>query len=195
MIVLLIAHKAEAQCFFRKMTFRKEPYGYLSGETCLVFTGSKDRLSRHVLPGIKKLKQDFTQIHLLNLGFAAALDRRLPLHSLVQVYDCLNESGEISLPLVPVNSNLMPVSCITVTDSRFPIKGGNGERPVVVDMELFFLAGEARRLSLPLSSVKITSDFYEQHVSARMLIEKAAPLSCRLYEIYQSFQEKLNDLV
>ncbi len=195
MIVLLIAHKAEAQCFFRRMTFRKETCGYLSGDTCLVITGNKDRLSRHILPGIKKLKQDFKEIHLLNLGFAAVLNRRLPLDTPVQVDLSVNESGETAIPLTSAGLNLPAVRCITVADSRQPLDSGNEELPVVVDMELFRLAGETRRLALPLSSVKIVSDFYEQHVPARVLIEKAAPLSCQLYDIYQSFQEKLNDLV
>ncbi len=194
MIVVLIAHKAEAQCFFRKMTFTKGTFGYLSSEIRLVLTGNKDKLSRHVLPGIKKLKQDFKEIHLLNLGFAAVTERKLPLHAMVQVSDSFNETGDICLPLVPVRGDLLPADCVTVTDSRRTVINGRDDRPQVVDMELFFLADAARRLALPLSSVKIISDFYEQHVSARTLIEGAAPLSCRLFEIFKSFQESLNDL-
>ncbi len=196
MIVLLIAHRAEFRCFFNKMTFRKESFGYLSGDTCLIQTGSKDKLIRHILPGIKKLSKEFKDIQFLNLGFAAVLNRALPIGTIVEAGLCYQPDTGEEIQLPKSGLALHRVGCMTIREAGEAVHPPQKKYSVnIVDMELFFLAEEARSLSLPLTSIKVVSDYYEDRVPAGRLIESAPPLCHKLYESYMSYKEKGNDLV
>lgn len=196
MIVLLIAHRAEFRCFFNKMTFSKESFGYLSGDTCLIQTGSKDKLIRHILPGIKKLSKEFKDIRLLNLGFAAVLNRALPIGTVVEAGLCYSPYTEEEIHLQKSGLTIQSVGCMTIREAEKHFHFSQKKSYInIVDMELFFLAEEARRLSLPLTSIKVVSDYYEERVPAGRLIETAPPLCHKLYESYMSYKEKGNDLV
>jgi nucleoside phosphorylase len=187
MLLITIAHKAEAQAFIkRKHNIPVEFYFtgiYRHEDEILLLTGSKmetvmDRIRQVLIYYGKNIT------NILNMGIAGALHDSLQLN---QIYGIGNIYFENSSEIYQSANPRPQIDCISVTQAVVDNNRAKklARTALCVDMELWGMAKVAQENNISLRSYKLISDYAGSETDLLKIKNNAPIFSKHLFDFYK----------
>jgi len=188
MKLLTFAHRGEAQHFLKVDNYQSVEFSfkglYKNKENYLLITGE----------GIEStnIKMEVVLEHIgseilgvINIGIAGALDNNLELETI----HCVNLILKEDESKVFYSSNKrLAQSCLSALNRVHNIDYRNKltQKAQIVDRELWTIADVCSRYNIPVSSIKLISDYAGKAIDTKRIIQKAKEYSKNLYDFYKS---------
>jgi len=188
MKLLTFAHRGEAQHFLKVDNYQSVEFSfkglYKNKENYLLITGE----------GIEStnIKMEVVLEHIgseilgvINIGIAGALVNNLELETI----HCVNLILKEDESKVFYSSNKrLALSCISALNRVHNIDYRNKltQKAQIVDRELWTIADVCSRYNIPVSSIKLISDYAGKAIDTKRIIQKAKNYSKNLYDFYKS---------
>jgi len=186
MKLLTFAHRGEAQYFlkfdsFQPINFQFE--GLFKNENnYLLLTSEGLESTEHRMKAVMK-NIDIELSEVINLGIAGALTDDIELESVHHVNRVNKEDETKSYQIQDKKSGLDCISSINrVQDINY--KNKLLTEAQIVDRELWAIADICSRYKLPISSIKLISDYAGHSNDTKQIIQKAKEYSKKLYDYF-----------
>ena len=191
MILLMFAHRGEAQEFIRrKHNIPVDFYFsgvYRSDDEILLLTNGGIQLTRERMTSIcTYFGKNISRV--INLGIAGSLTDQLQQNQVYAIRTIYHEPDEDALhPSFTCADKKSKIDCVTV---REPILDNDSVKGLaniaqVVDQELWACAAVSKHFNLPLRAYKLISDKVRDGSSAVFIKSQAATYSKHLFDFYK----------
>lgn len=191
MILLMFAHRGEAQEFIRRKHNIPVDF-YFSGvyrstdEILLITNGGLQQTREKMISICNYFGKNITKV--INLGIAGSLTDRLQLNQIYAIRKIYHEPDQNDLyPSFVCADQKSKIDCVTVREPILDNKSANGFANIaqVVDQELWACAAVSKDYNLPLRAYKLISDRIGDDNSAAILKSRAATFSKHLFDFYK----------
>ena len=188
MKLLTFAHRGEAQHFLQFDNYQLSNFQFedlfKNDDNYLLLTGEGLQLTHKRMEILlKNIGSEISEV--INLGIAGALTDDIELESVHHINRVKKEDENKSFQIQNIKSGL---DCISALNRVQDISYKNKLLTVaqIVDRELWAIADNCSRYNLPVSSIKLISDYAGSFVDIKQIIQKAKRYSKKLYDFYTS---------
>lgn len=200
MILLVFAHRGEAQSFFDQWEFKPVDFIFSglfkSRDYYLLLTGEGPReASEKTVATLGLIHRDISKI--INIGVAGSLSAKLKLHDLVWVRTSFADHAEKLEFKSFTSSHHSHVDCMTAW-TRITSKERKQELSSfadLVDRELWSIMSAGQLFKKDVFSLKIISDESDSSDICKLVKEDAPLLSRKLLEAFLEYQEFSKEFV
>jgi nucleoside phosphorylase len=192
MLLLAIAHKGEAQEFFKRSFTQPSdfhfPGMYRDGENILLLTGEGIELA--ILRVSSVLTYFGNKIdRVLNMGIAGALRSTLQINQIYGIRQVYHEHQDNKkFPKLLCKETHSKTDCITAQKSVFDTKYAQSLKRVapIVDRELWGIGFTCKNYGISFKSYKLISDYAGENTNSEAIKSKTSSYSKHLFDFYKN---------